>query len=197
MQHRFHPVNIFWNGVKALAPVALTFSILIWVFRSIESFFEYFIVKIWGESIYFDGLGVIVGVVLVFVIGILVHAWVTRYIYHLFQALLKRIPLVKTVYNSLHDLFMFFDKSKTSNQRAVIVETPVGKVIGFVTKDNLSNYPKELRGDDNILVYLPFGYQIGGFTISMPRNSVVNLDMPVEKAMTLVVTAGMASGTGK
>lgn len=197
MRNKFHPLNIFWNGLKALAPVALTFSILIWMFRSIESFFEYFIIKIWGEAVYFDGLGVIVGIALVFIIGILVHAWVTRYIYHLFQSLLKKIPIVKTVYNSLYDLFMFFDKTKTSNQRAVVVNTPIGKVVGFVTKDDLSAYPKEFAGEDNLLVYVPFGYQIGGFTISMPKASVEKLDMPVEKAMSLVVTAGMASGTNK
>ena len=129
----------------------------------------------------------------IFIIGILVNAWMIKQIYKMGESWVKKIPGIKTIYNSIQDLLGFFDKSQQEGQRAVIVNTPLGNLIGFVTKESLEDLPCSLGGADHILVYMPMSYQIGGYTVCMPRAQIQPLDMSVNDAMSLVITAGMGS----
>ncbi|HKY69265.1 MAG TPA: DUF502 domain-containing protein [Gammaproteobacteria bacterium] len=136
------------------------------------------------------------GIAIIFLIGILVNAWVIKKIYALADSLVKRIPLIKTVYNAMKDLMAFFDKGKRGEkeQRAVIIETAVGRMVGFVTRENLEGLPDDLGGPNEVLVYIPFSYQIGGFMVSVSKDQLTSLDIPVNQAMSMVVTAGMTGG---
>lgn len=175
--------------------MALTVALVIWIFRNIETFFGYFLRRYLEPSYYFDGLGILVGVALVFLLGIVINAWIVRKIYTFFQNIIKQIPLIKTIYTAVYDLVMFFDKSSQTHQQAVLVDTSVGAVIGFVTRNSLEGLPPALGTDNHVLVYIPFSYQIGGFTLSIPNDKLRALDMPVEQAMSLVMTAGMSQKT--
>lgn len=183
--------KIFWNGIKAFVPIALTISIVIWLFSSMESFFGHFLRRIIPPQYYFDGLGIIVGVAFIFIIGILVNAWMVRKLYALADRLVKRIPFIKTIYNATQDLLNFFDKDKQSAQQAVMVETAIGKVIGFVTRDALSTLVPTLGQDDDVLVYIPLSYMVGGISIVAARKTLIPLDWSVDKAMSFIITAGM------
>ncbi|MFO1258301.1 MAG: DUF502 domain-containing protein [Gammaproteobacteria bacterium] len=183
--------KIFINGIKAFLPVAVTFAIVYWIFNSIESIFGK-LIQIWLPSqYYFIGLGTLLGILLVCAIGILVNAWVIKQLYHLLDWSLQRIPLIKTVYNSMIELVSFFGPSENMAQQAVLIDTPVGKVIGFVTRKDLKGLPKALGDEADLLVYVPFSYQLGGFTLSIPKEKLETLDMPVNEAMSLVLTAGL------
>lgn len=189
---QFHPTTqvkkIFWNGIKAFVPIVLTFAIVIWIFTSLETFFGHFLHGIM-PSYYFPGLGIIVGVAIIFAIGVLVNAWFVRKIYRLAEKIVKRIPIIKTIYNGIQDLFNFFDKNQEAKQ-TVVVKTPLGKVIGFVTRTTFKEMPL-LGNDEEIMVYIPLSYTIGGLTMVLPKKDVVALDWPVDKAMSFALMAGM------
>lgn len=184
--------NIFWQGVKATIPLLLTFALLIWVFSIIESFFGEIVKTFVGPNYYFRGLGCLLGIVFIFCIGILINLWMVQSVYNYGERLLKRIPVIKTIYNSIEDLMGFFDptrKGKTGTP--VLIDTALGKVIAFVTIEDTEKLPEGLNTDAFIAAYIPLSYQIGGVTVFLPRSQITPLNMPVDKAMSFVLTAGM------
>lgn len=186
--------RIFWNGLQAFVPVVVTLAIVIWIFRSIEVFFGRFLQYFIPSQYYFDGLGIIVGVLLVFIIGILINAWIIKYLYQLAESIVKKIPIIKIIYNAVKDFVNFFDKSKQNQaQYAVLVNTALGQVVGFVTRDNLSDLPHPLGNEDKCLVYIPLSYQIGGLMVSIPKSELTQIDWEMNQAMSFVLTAGMSS----
>ncbi len=183
--------KIFWNGIKAFVPIALTISIVLWLFSTIETFFEHLLQHTIPPEYYFKGLGILIGVLLIFVIGLLVNAWVVKSIYRQGDKIVKKIPIIKTIYNAIQDLLNFFDKSNQEAQQAVMVQTRFGKVMGFVTKDKLNEMMPILGSKDEVLVYIPLSYQVGGLTIVVSRSDITKMDWSVNEAMSFILTAGM------
>jgi uncharacterized membrane protein len=69
------------------------------------------------------------------------------------------------------------------------------QVIGFVTQANPEHLPDNFREQDNILVYMPLSYMIGGYAVLMPHSAVRPLDMSMEETMRFTLTAGVTSVT--
>lgn len=186
--------KIFWTGLKAFMPIALTLVIVIWIFNSIETFFGKIVRHVVPPEYYFSGLGIIVGVIFIFCIGMIVNAWLLKKIYVAFDKIVKRIPFIKIIYNSIQELLEFFDKSEQMSQQAVLVETPMGKMIGVITRESTQDWPLPPEAIDSVLVYIPLSYMVGGISMIIPRTQVIPLDWPTEKVMSFALTAGM---TGK
>jgi uncharacterized membrane protein len=185
--------RIFINGIKAFLPAAITLSLCVWLFNNIEDFFGHFIQLFLPQEYYVSGMGVILGVVIIFLLGLMINAFIIKQLYELLESILKRIPLVKTLYNALLDMFSFFDskKGEENQQRVVVVNTHLGKQIGLITRENLDNLPDNLGDKTNVLVFLPFSYQLGGFMVSMPRDQIEPIDMTVDEAIKFVASAGI------
>jgi uncharacterized membrane protein len=182
----------FFTGLATVLPILLTVAVLLWVVRGIESLLSIFI----PNGAYFPGFGVAAAVVLVFLVGVLMEAVLFRRLMAWFDGLLQHIPLVKTVYGAVRDLMSLFgggDKSGFS--KVVLVQWPdrPGRQIGFVTIETFAGLPFD-PGPGTVAVYLPMSYQIGGYTVFLPREVLTPINMTLEEAMRFVVTAGMSSG---
>ncbi len=190
--------TIFWRGVKVTLPLLLTVAVVIWAFSIIESFFGMIIKDLFGEKYYFRGLGCILGLLMIFFAGIVVNLWMVQGIYNLGERIVKKIPVIKTIYNSMTDLMGFFDPSNRGQTGTpVLIETALGRIIGFVTIQSSDKLPPDLQKDELIAVYIPLSYQIGGLTVFLPKDKVTPLNMPVDKAMSFVLTAGMTAQKNK
>lgn len=183
--------KIFWNGIKVFVPIALTISIVLWLFTTIETYFGRVLKQYIPHEYYFEGMGILLGVVLIFLIGLLVNAWVVRSIYRQADKIVKKIPFIKTIYNAIQDLLNFFDKGNQSAQQAVMVKTRMGRLMGFVTQDKLTKLTPVLGDEDEVLVYIPLSYMVGGITSVVKRKDITPLDWPVNEAMSFIITAGM------
>lgn len=184
----------FWNGLKIFVPVAVTVTVVVWVFSTIETFFGHLLQLVIPPEFYFKGLGILVGLTVIFLLGLLLNAWIVRKLYDMTEKIVQKIPLIKTVYNSIQDLMSYFDKStKSEAQQAVLVDISIGKVMGFITCDALANLPL-LASDQEVLVYIPLSYQIGGLSVMIAKNAITPLNWPANQAMSFILTAGM---TGK
>ena len=182
----------FWNGVKVILPLGITVAVLYWIFIAIEHFFGFFVKLIVGNKYYFPGLGFLVGIVLVFIVGIFMNAWLGRKLHELGERLLKKIPLVRWLYNSLTDLMSFFESRKNQEMKNVVmVELGGVRILAFVTREDYSGLIEGLGLEGEITVYLPMSYQIGGYMVNVPREAVTPLEMTFEHAMRYVLTAGM------
>jgi uncharacterized membrane protein len=111
------------------------------------------------------------------------------------EGLLERIPLIKSIYGSLHDFMEYFSTvdERRGMKQVVLVSIADARLIGFVTGEQVRDVPFPESPDEEIVaVYLPLSYQIGGFTIFLPRSRVEPVDISMEDAMRRVLTAGLS-----
>ncbi len=141
---------------------------------------------------YWPGMGLITGFVLLFVVGLAVNAFLVRRLLGIGEELLLRVPVVKTVYSAIRDMTRLVntDKKKGDLDRVVTLDLGFGMLIGFVTQEH-ANTIGIGGGDDLVAVYLPMSYQIGGYTVYLPRSRLVETDLTVEQAMRIVLTGGV------
>jgi len=190
-------MRLIWNtllkGLAAVLPVGLTAYIVYWLATTVEGVLRPLIMALMPDRWYWPGMGLIVGMVLLFFIGLAVNAWLVRYLLQLGDSLIGRIPVVKSVYSSLRDFMEFFSvpQQRKDLQKVVMVTIGDARLIGFLTSENIRFLPRLSETDDTVAVYLPMSYQIGGYTLYLPRSRVVPLDMSVEDAMRRVLTAGL------
>lgn len=179
--------NIFLKGFLFTLPLMITFGLIYWLFDALESVLKIPLIMLLPEGRYITGMGVASALVLIFCAGILVQAYVLRQLFAWFDLLLERIPLVKTLYTSTRDLLHFMAGNKNSELQKVVLVTLDSDVrlLGFVTCEDVS-----LGSQQNLLaVYLPKAYQIGGFTVYLPKERCEFLAMSAEQAMQHVLTA--------
>jgi uncharacterized membrane protein len=198
--------KMFLAGLAAILPIAITVYILVWLGQSAESAFRGMIegvlngiARIFHLSAipYVPGMGLAAGFVIIFLIGLLLQVWVFRRLLAYGERLLKRIPVVKTVYGAVRDLMSFLSESKEKSLNQVVMVTLGNtnlRLVGFVTREDFSAFPKDMATADTIAVYLPMSYQMGGFTALLPRSAVKPIEMSFEDAMRFALTAGMSSG---
>lgn len=187
--------RVFLKGLAAVLPIAVTLYALYWLGSTAESLLGGGLKMLIPGSLYRPGMGVAAGLVLVFVIGALMNAWLFRATFRWGERLLERIPLVKALYGSVRELMGFFSGSdkKTMGQAVMVaVGNPPLRLIGFITREDFSDLPTGIGGGDTVAVYLPMSYQIGGFTTMVSRAAVQPVDMSIEQAMRFAVTAGMS-----
>jgi uncharacterized membrane protein len=186
------------TGLVTLLPLVLTLYLLYWFAVSAESLLDGTILLILPENQYWPGMGLIAGLVLVFVVGLLMHAYVVQRLFAKGEQLLYRMPLINTVYRAIRDFFDYFSPT-TKKEFEQVVAVTIGdtgmKVIGFVTQAIPERLPKDFQDEGSVLVYLPLSYMIGGYTALIPRSAVRPLDMSMEEAMRFTLTAGLAGKT--
>lgn len=180
----------FIRGLATILPLALTIYIVYTLAQWSESLIGGLMRDLVG-NLYFPGLGVIMGVVIVMAIGVVTRLPLFNIVFKLGDAVLSRMPLISSLYTTIRDLTDFIAGSDDATDRGkpVLVDIAEGiQVVGLVT-DNEST----IAGENNpqTLVYLPMSYQLGGYTVAIDRDKLTPLDMSVEDAMTFVVTAGV------
>jgi uncharacterized membrane protein len=194
---RFISRNIL-TGLVTILPLVLTFYLLYWFAVSAESLLGGTILLMLPETLYWPGMGLIASLVMVFLVGLLMHAYVVQRLFSKGEKLLYRMPLINTVYRAIRDFFDYFSPT-TKKEFEQVVAITIGntgmKVIGFVTQAIPERLPKDFQDEGSILVYLPLSYMIGGYTVLIPRSAVQPLDMSMEEAMRFTLTAGLAGTT--
>lgn len=182
------------TGLFTIMPIVLTVYLLYWFVVSAESALGS-IIRMWlDEKYYWPGMGVAAGLLAVFIIGILMHAYIIRLLFEKGEQLLYHMPLIKSVYRAIRDFFNYF--SPTSKKEfEQVVSVSIGddgmQLIGFVTQAIPENMPEGFRQDDSVLVYLPMSYMIGGYAVLIPRSAIRPMNINMEEAMRFVLTAGV------
>jgi uncharacterized membrane protein len=180
--------QIFFKGLILILPISLTFYLLFWISVKVESLFGSIILWAVGQEFYFPGTGIILTILVIFLVGLMAHSYVTGPIFRWFTGQMEKFPLIKAIYNPLKDLMALIPgrgQETAGNQRVVLVPYAGVQVLGMVTREKLD----ELNRPDLISVYVPFGYMLGGMTLLVPRDQVQKVDMPVDQALKLSVTA--------
>lgn len=182
------------RGLMVGLPVILTIAILVWLLRTIEEWLAVPL-RYLMDSHYVPGMGLALGLALTIALGIIASTWIGRRALGMIGLLMERLPLAKTIYGALKDVFQIFrgSGSKDAFEKAVVVEWGGRRFLGFITRDNNVDLPEGLMQPDDVVVYLPMGYQIGGFPVVVARDQVTPIDMTVDAALRFALTAGMSA----
>jgi uncharacterized membrane protein len=174
------------QGLVAVLPLVVTAYLLYWAISGIEVL----VTPLIPQRIYFPGLGIISGLLLLIATGLLVNFYGIRYLVALMNRLMETIPLVKSIYGTIGDIITVF-KLGSNKQVQSVVALNVGndiQLIGFITSEVTG---EKLFGDANkVAVYMPLSYQIGGYTMYVNREQLTPLNISVEEAMRLALTGG-------
>jgi uncharacterized membrane protein len=186
--------KLFLKGLAVVIPIALTLAILWWMATSAERLMGAVLKFTLPSGWYLPGMGLVSGLALIALIGLLSHVLIFQKLFNLGDAIFHRLPLVKTIYIALKDFIGYLSPDKKSEMgKVVLVQLPGQsfQVIGFVTREQFDDLPFTPTAEDPVAVYMPMSYQIGGYTLFLPRNCLTPLDMPFEDAMRLVVTGAV------
>jgi len=184
--------SILLKGLVTILPIGLTAYFVYWLGVTTENLLSKPIKLVIDDSHYWPGMGLVTGFLLLFIVGLAVNAFLVRRLLGYGEELLLRVPVVKTVYSAIRDMTRLVntEKKKGDLDRVVTVDVGPGRLIGFVTQEHASN-TLGISGDDLVAVYLPMSYQIGGYTIYIPRSRVTETDLTVEQAMRIALTGGV------
>lgn len=185
----------FLRGLGIVLPIALTIYLVVWAAQAAEALLKPLALLFMPDDAYIPGSGLVLAIVLVYLAGLLVQIFVIRWLLRLGQRILERTPLVKSIYNALNDFVSYVSRRPSEDASRVVsvrLENDVS-VIGFITDPNPTKLRAEGDPTDRVAVYLPMSYQVGGYTLLLPRERLRPLNLGVEDAMRLVLTAGVAN----
>jgi uncharacterized membrane protein len=185
----------FMTGLVTLLPIVVTLYLLYWFADISESILGQIIRLFIPDHFYHPGMGLAAGVLIVFVVGVLMNAWIIRKWFGWSEHVLYRTPVVKSLYGSVREFFEFFSHPRDKGFLEVVF-VPFGDKniwrLGFVTKTDMNRAVGHPSEEELLAVYLPLSYQIGGLTLILPRSLVRPATITVEEAWRLVLTAGVA-----
>jgi uncharacterized membrane protein len=182
------------TGMITVLPIALTLYLLYWLAVSSERVLGGALQWALPRVVFFPGLGTIAGLIHVFLVGVLMKAVLVRQLFSLGEGIVFRLPIIKSIYRAIRDLFDFFSPRKDQFGRVVLVNVNDMEMIGFITQEDPARLPESIRNADSVLVYIPMSYMIGGFTLLIPKQDIRPCQMNMDEAMRFVLTAGI---TGK
>jgi uncharacterized membrane protein len=189
--------NTVLKGLVAILPLGLTVYVVYWPAVTAERLFSRVIKLLVPEPYYWPGLGLLIGLVVLYFVGLAVNAYLVTRALRMSDALFARIPVVKTIYLAIRDFTRFFPSTSgqgSDMRRVVLVQFGPGKVIGFVTAESDAMLRRSLETDDGtVAVYLPMSYMVGGYTIFVPRELVEPTALSVEEGMRIALMGGVRS----
>lgn len=188
----------FLTGLVVVAPVVLTIY-LIWLFVGfVDDRVLPWLPQRYNPVTYFGeipGLGVIVFIAGTTVAGYLAKGLLGRQMLRYGETLVDRTPIVRSIYNAVKQIIeTIFAQSKSSFQNACLIEYPRKGIwaVAFVSTDAKGELPSKTGVSDMLSVFLPTTPNpTSGFLLFLPREDVVILDMSVEDAAKLVISAGL------
>ncbi len=142
----------------------------------------------WVQSV----LAVILTLVVLYLVGRITSLVIGRQAFNLFEAILERLPLVAKVYTSVRQLLDTMMAKKDTGQRVVLVDFPIAgnKSIGFLTRTLIDSS----TGQELAAVLLPNAINpTSAFLQVLPLDRVVDTDLTMEQAMSMLLTGGAVS----
>lgn len=188
--------RIFLTGVLTVLPVLATFYFALWMLTAVEWFFGQQLKWLMPDQYYRAGMGLALAIFLIFIVGLLMHALVFRRVFGAVEHLLLEIPILRSVYAAVRDLFGLVTTYQQSETLQVVAITLTGtqmRLLGFVSRADFEGLPESVGHAGEVAVYLPMSYQIGGYMLLVPRELLIPVRMSREEAMKFILTAGLKS----
>ena len=187
--------NYFIAGVVVLIPIGITIYLTLFL-ASITS-------KILPKEINpnhylpynIPGVEILMSVILITLIGFLSLSFIGRRLLNVFDNILKRIPILRTIYSAIVQMTETFTKSDSKKKNVVLVEYPRkgSWAVGFATRENTGEISNKTQ-QKLINVFIPTTPNpTSGFLLMFPKEDVIYLDLTFEEASKFIVSAGTSN----
>ena len=188
--------NNFIAGVVVLIPIGITLYLTLFIIRISSKVIPKEINP--NNYLPFDipGVEILIALVVITFIGWLSLSFLGKKFFELFNNILKKIPILRTIYSAIGQMTESFTKTDNKQKSVVLLEYPRKGVwaVGFATKEN-EGLIKEKIKEDLINVFVPTTPNpTSGFLLMFPIDEVIYLDMTFEEASKFIVSAGTSTG---
>jgi len=139
------------------------------------------------------GIGAVFAFIVVLATGLLVTNLVGRQLVGIWEDLLNRIPIVRSVYGGVKSFTESVFSQSNSFRKVVMIEYPRAGIwsLGFMTAEDVPEISRK-TGAQHCCVYISNALNAtAGFLVLVPRREVVDLDMSVDAAMKMIITCGV------
>jgi uncharacterized membrane protein len=197
--------NWFLTGLIVAGPVTIT-AYLTWSFITwVDDLVRPVIPPAYRPETYLPwpvpGTGLIIAFVALTLLGFLTANLVGRTLVSWSESLLTRMPIVRPLYRTTKQIFeTLFSKSGSTFRKVALVEFPAPGMwsLVFISQQPSEDIAERLPGQDNVSVFLPCTPNpTTGFFFFIPRKDLIEIDISVEAAMSLVISAGMVQPNGE
>ncbi len=190
----------FLTGLIVVGPVAITVYVVWWFINLVDAWVKPLIPRAYLPETYLPfnvpGVGLIVGILGLMLVGALTANLFGRTIVSYGEMMLDRMPVIRGVYRLIKQIFTtVFSKSGTSFKRVGLIEFPRRGIyaIVFLAGDPPAAVEEKIGGGNPMItVFMPNGPNpTTGFIVFVPAAEVIPLDLAVEDAAKLIVSAGL------
>ena len=184
--------NYFFTGVVVLIPIGITLYFTLFLIGISSKFLPKEINP--NNYLPYDipGAEIVISIFLITFIGWLSLSFLGRKLLNLFNNILKRIPILRTIYSAIGQMTQTFTKNDSSKKNVVLIEYPRKGTwaVGFATKDNSGEISSKIN-KKLVNVFLPTTPNpTSGFLLMFPKDELIYLDMSFEEASKFIVSAG-------
>ena len=196
----------FLTGLVVIAPIGLT----LWLIWTVAGWVDGWVlpfVPAWLRpdqyvGLNIRGIGVFVFLVFTVIVGWMAKGLIGRSMISWAEGLVQGLPVVRSIYNGLKQIAeTVFAQSETSFDKACLVEYPRKGIwaIAFISTSAKGEIARKIEHEsDKTAVFLPTTPNpTSGFLLFLPKRDVIELDMSVEDAAKLVISAGLVYPNGK
>lgn len=182
----------FITGFFVTVPAIATAWLLYVFWDAIDGFFSPGYERIFGRRI--PGLGFLTAVILILVMGTIATNVVGRRILARAELLLTRVPIFRSIYPTIKELFASFSPEKRGSFKEVVLAEHPRKgafAFGFLTSEFLLEGPEGKR--QMVTVFVPTNNLYLGDVIVVPRDEAISTGLSVEEGIRIILSAGTAS----
>ena len=187
--------NYFITGAIVLIPIGITIYLSIFLIKFSSRLLPSKINP--NNYLPFDipGIEILITIIFITIVGGISLSFIGKKILEIFNNILKRIPILRTIYSAVGQLTESFAQTKLTKKRVVLIEYPRKGLwaVGFATKDNKGEISKKTN-EQLVNVFVPTTPNpTSGFLLMVPKKDIVYLDMSFEEASKFIVSAGTSN----
>ena len=189
----------FVTGLLIWIPLVITFMVLAWIVGTLDQLIEWLPNGLQPRTILgfnIPGIGLVASVLIVLITGLVAANVLGQRLVAYWEALLARIPVVKSLYYGVKQVSdTLFSSSGQAFRKALLVQYPRhgSWTIAFLTGKPGGDAARHLHGD-YVSVYVPTTPNpTSGFFLMMPREDVIELDMSVDEALKYIISMGVVA----
>ena len=184
--------NNFIAGVVVLIPIGITLYLTLFIIKISSKILPKEINPNYYLPYNIPGLEILISIIIITFVGWLSLSFLGKKLFDVFELVLNKIPILRTIYSAVGQLTETFAKSKGDRKSVVLVEYPRKGTwaVGFATKENKGEISKKTNSD-LVNVFVPTTPNpTSGFLLMFPKEEIIYLDMSFEEASKFIVSAG-------
>ena len=184
--------NYFIAGIVVLIPLGITVYLTILIITISSKILPKEINPNHYLPYNIPGLEIIISLFIITFIGWLSLSFLGRKFLNIFNNILKKIPILRTIYSAIGQMTQTFTNTDSKKKNVVLVEYPRkgSWAVGFATKDNVGEITTKTN-KKLVNVFVPTTPNpTSGFLLMFPKDEVIYLDMSFEDASKFIVSAG-------